>query len=242
MISWSRYRTKEKMMNKTGSKIILWLLILGMLTFTISRTLDFLKRTLPSDQQYVAYIALCAFDIGVLGWLYYAMHAAEGDKQRSVAYGMVFVCAAGVIVTTICDLFIVSSANGLATSPDPQIGTVAVWVVSGVIALNFLAGIIVHLVDPKHLNHHATEKAKETIFKSSLEAIQQRAGEMAPRIAQMSADYWENKVTQELIGSIPGRQRMIAIEESTSLAQIAEMPEKKRRQPKTENLADSALT
>jgi hypothetical protein len=232
--------------NKAGSKIILWLLILAMLGFTMSRTLDFLKRCLPADQQYIAYVALAAFDIGVLGWLYYAMHAASGDKQRALAYGMIFVCSAGVIVTTVCDLFLVSQANGLAVSPDRQLGTIAVWVVSAVIALNFLAGILVHLVDPTHERHSATEKAKDTIFKASLAAIEQRAGEMAPRIAEMSANYWEQKVTQELVGAIPGAKIVESrpLEGQVAMAQTAQLPapkKKVRKLPQTEKLASQPV-
>lgn len=228
-------------LNKPGSKLILWLLILCMIGFTISRTLDFLKRTLPPDQQYIAYLALVAFDVGVLGWLYFATHAAEGDHQRVVAYGMIFVCSAGVIVTTICDLFIVSSANGLASKPDPQIGTIALWVVCIVISLNFLAGILVHLVSPKHRIHMETEKAKGVILEASFAKIAERAGEIAPRIAEASANYWEKEITRELIGSIPGNK--VVESEPVAMAQQAALPapkKKVRKLPQTEKLVDNA--
>lgn len=222
-------------MNSTGSKIILWGIILVMIGFTITRTLDFLKMTLPPGQGYIAYLGLVAFDIGVLGWLYYAMNGAQG-KQRVLAYGMVFVCAGGCIVTTVCDLFLISSQNGLAVKPDAQIGTIALWVVCAVIALNFLSGILVHLFDPQHINHMATEEAKTVIFKASLEAIKQRAGEMAPRIAAMSANHWEQVVTQELLGTLPRSANKEQIVESNSvpvaLAQTTTVKKKPLRRHK----------
>jgi hypothetical protein len=197
-----------------------------MIAFTISRTIDFLKRTLPPEQGYIAYLAVAAFDIGVLAWLYFAMNGAEG-QQRVVAYGMVFICAGGVIVSTVCDLFIISSANGLAIKPDMQMGTIALWIVCAVIALNFLAGILVHLFEPGHIRHHAVENAKGIIFRKSLEAINVRAAEIAPQIAASSADYWERVVTQELIESLPKGKEGTIVEltmEPVALAQTIRQP------------------
>src|SRR6266516_1836036 len=116
-------------MNKIGGKIILWGLIIALLIFTAIRTLHFLQLTFPADLQYVAYLGLAAFDIGILGWLYFAMHSAEGEAQRTVSYGMIFVCTAGVVITTIADMIIVSSQNGLTKLP-PQWGTIGLWGVS----------------------------------------------------------------------------------------------------------------
>jgi hypothetical protein len=189
-------------LHSTGSKIILWLLVLTMLFFTASRTLDFLAKTLPADQAYIAYIGLAAFDIGVLGWLYYATNAAEGAAQRTVAYGMIFVCAAGVILTMAADMQMYSTANGL-TKSDPNMATIAFYTVVVVIALNFLAGVLVHLNDPKHKRHMAVENGKDRIFAATVQAIEERAGEIAPSIAAALAAHWENQILVELTGSIP---------------------------------------
>jgi hypothetical protein len=190
-------------LNRAGSKVILWLLILAMLVFTATRTLHFLQQTFPPDQQYVAYLALAAFDIGVLGWLYYATHAAEGTGQRVVAYGMIFVCAAGVIITTIADMLVVSAKNGITSKLPPDIATVALWAVMIVITLNVLAGILIHLLDPQHQKHMVVENAKDRIHSAAHAAIEQRANEIAPRIADRVAAYWEEQVVAEMIGHIP---------------------------------------
>jgi hypothetical protein len=194
---------KQSNLNRAGAKVILWFLILGMLGFTVTRTLHFLQLTFPLDQQYVAYLALVAFDVGVLGWLYYATHAAEGTTQRVVGYGMIFVCAAGVIVTTIADMLMVSAKNGVTDKLPPDVATAALWAVMLVITLNVLAGILVHLFDPKHQKHMAVESAKDKIHASVHEAIAKRAGDIAPRIAEHVAAHWENQIVDEMTGSIP---------------------------------------
>ena len=195
---------KETNLNRAGSKVVLWLLTLAMLAFTITRTLHFLVQTFPPDQAYVSYLALAAFDIGVLGWLYYATNAAEGTGQRVVGYGMIFVCASGVIVTTIADMLMVSAHNGVTAKMPPDVATAALWAVMIVITLDFFAGILVHLLDPKHQKHMTIENARDVIHHASMAAINKRAGEIAPRVADRVAAYWEDQVVQEMIGHIPG--------------------------------------
>jgi hypothetical protein len=191
-------------MNRLGGKIILWGIVLGMLVFTAIRTLHFLMQTFPPDQQYVAFLALVAFDIGVLAWFYFATNSAEGAAQRTVAYGMIFVCAVGVIITTIGDMINVSAQNHLTTTPGWWF-TAALWGVIIVVVLNVIAGIVVHLVDPKHQRHLAQEQARDSIHKATLASIQQRAGEVAPRIAEQVAKAWEDQVIQEMTGHLPVR-------------------------------------
>jgi len=195
---------KETNLNRAGSKVVLWMLTLAMLAFTITRTLHFLVQTFPPDQAYVSYLALAAFDIGVLGWLYYATNAAEGTGQRVVGYGMIFVCASGVIVTTIADMLMVSAKNGVTVKMPPDVATAALWAVMIVISLDFFAGILVHLLDPKHQKHMTVENAKDIVHKASMEAIKKRAGEIAPRVADQVANYWADQVVQDMIGHIPG--------------------------------------
>ncbi len=197
-------------MNKLGAKIVLWGLVLGMLIFTAIRTLHFLMATFPPGQQYVAFLALAAFDVGVLGWTYFATNSAEGVAQRTLSYGMIFVCAAGVILTTVGDMIDVSAQNHLTQAPDWWL-TAALWGVIVVIVLNVLAGILVHLLDPRHQRHLAQETARDGIHKATLVAIQKRAGEIAPRIVDRVVEAWEDQVIQEMTGHLPPRSRSAAL-------------------------------
>ncbi len=189
-------------MNKTGAKIVLWLLIIGMLVFTAVRTVHFLQLTFPPDQRYVAYIGLVAFDVGVLGWFYFATAGATGAAQRAVAYGMIFVCAAGVIATTVADMTLVSASNGLSKLPQ-DVGTIGLWAVIIVICLNFLAGIIAHLVDPKHLQQMKEEHLRDRIIAATHEHMAQQTDTIAPQIAAKTAQHWADSITAELTGKLP---------------------------------------
>jgi hypothetical protein len=189
-------------MNKLGAKIVLWGLVLGMLIFTAIRTLHFLMATFPPGQEYVAFLALAAFDVGVLGWTYFATNSAEGVAQRTLSYGMIFVCAAGVILTTVGDMIDVSAQNHLTQAPDWWL-TAALWGVIVVIVLNVLAGILVHLLDPGHQRHLAQETARDEIHRAALAGIRKRAGEIAPQIAERVTLAWQDQVIQEMTGHLP---------------------------------------
>src|SRR5258708_6489060 len=196
-------RNRFFVMNRIGGKIILWLLILSLIVFTAIRTLHFLELTFPPDLGYVAYLGLAAFDIGILGWFYFATQSAEGAGQRAIAYGMIFVCMTGVVITTVADMVIVSSQNGLTKLP-PQWGTIGLWGVIIVIVLNVVAGIVVHLAAPEHARHLAMENARDRIHSTVLAHISAQADTIAPQIAAHTAQHWANQVIHEMTGSIPG--------------------------------------
>jgi hypothetical protein len=179
------------------------MLIIALILFTAIRTLHFLQMTFPPELGYVAYLGLAAFDVGILGWLYYASHSAEGDSQRALAYGMIFVCMGGVIITTIADMIIVSAQNGLTKLP-PQWSTIGLWGVIIVIIMNVIAGILVHLNAPSHKRHFAMESARDKIHTTVLSHIQAQADVIAPQIAEHTARHWANQVIHEMTGSIPG--------------------------------------
>src|SRR5258708_35551899 len=119
-------RNRFFVMNRIGGKIILWLLILSLIVFTAIRTLHFLELTFPPDLGYVAYLGLAAFDIGILGWFYFATQSAEGAGQSAIAYGMIFVCMTGVVFNTYADVVIVSGQKWLTKYP-PYCGSSTFW-------------------------------------------------------------------------------------------------------------------
>ncbi len=208
-------------MNRLGGKIILWGIVLGMLVFTAIRTLHFLMQTFPPDQQYVAFLALVAFDVGVLAWFYFATNSAEGAAQRTLAYGMIFVCTAGVIITTVGDMVNVSSQNHLTSTPGWWF-TAALWGVILVVVLNVVGGLIVHLVDPKHQRRLAQEEARDSIHKATLASIRKKAGEIAPRVAEQVTQAWEDRVVQEMTGHLPVRRALPSPRSEVSATPVVE--------------------
>jgi hypothetical protein len=205
--------------NKVGGKFVLWLIIIGMLVFTAIRTVHFLQLTFPPDEQYVAYLGLAAFDVGVLAWFYFATSSAEGAAQRWVAYAMIAVCTGGVLATTVADMTIVSHENGLSRLPQ-DMGTLGLWAVIIVIVLNVAAGILAHLLDSAHQKHFEMQNAKDIIHTTTMQHIKQQAHTIAPQIAAQVSQYWASQVAAEMTGQIPGAQPLqIAPPSSSNVVQ-----------------------
>jgi hypothetical protein len=108
---------------------------LSLLAYTALRTLDFVQLTLPADSQAVGYLALVAFDGGLVGWTLFYLHGARGAWQRGVAVLMIGVSLIGVLIAFGADTFYQSAARGTLQTVDPQLVTTAIWgIVVGVAA------------------------------------------------------------------------------------------------------------
>lgn len=182
--------------------IILGGLILALLIFTASRTVHFLQLTFPPDFAYVAYLALAAFDGGIIGWSIFATVSAEGAMQRGLAYLMIFVCLVGVILTTVADTIISSGENGLTKVP-PYMATIGVWGSLVVIILNVVAGVVAHLASPHHVRKFQLESIHDEIHQLTIQHIRASALDIAPKIAAESADHWVRLTVQDAVGSLP---------------------------------------
>lgn len=182
--------------------IVLGGLILALLIFTATRTVHFLQMTFPPDFQYIAYLALAAFDGGILGWTIFATVASEGAMQRGLSYLMIFVCLVGVILTTVADTIITSGKNGLTSVP-PNMATIGIWGSLAVIILNVVAGVVAHLAAPHHVRKFQLEGVHDEIHQLTIQHIRSRALDIAPQIASESADHWVRLTIQDAIGSLP---------------------------------------
>lgn len=181
--------------------LLLWALGLALLAFTGFRTLDFLSMTLSADQQFIKYLALAAFDGGVLLWFMFAKHEAKG-WQRAISYIMIFVCLTGVCLCTWADTFLVSSHNGLVRLP-PGLAETALYGVLTIILLNVVLVVVTHLVSPEALRQWRIESAHDKIEDQTLRMIDQGSTIIAPDISRQLAQQWQAQTYQNLNLQIP---------------------------------------
>jgi len=182
--------------------LVLGLMVLALLIYTATRTLHFLQMMFPPDMQYVAYLALVAFDVGILGWTLFATTAAEGAPQRAISYAMIFVCVVGVVVATIADTALVSQQNGITKAP-PNIATIGMWGSIIVIVLNVVAGICAHLFSPSHMRKFELESVHDEIHQLTIDHIKSRARDIMPQLAAENAEHWVRQTMSEVVGTLP---------------------------------------
>ncbi len=203
-------------MGKVVAQILLWGLILSLLAFTAIRTLHFLGLTFPADQSYMSWLGLAAFDGGVLLWFFFATRAATGHWQTGLSYLMIAVCMLGVVICTVADMLLVSSGNGLVHLP-PNTAIVALYGVIAVIVINVVAGTVVHLLSPAHMQHMAEERARARIQTRVLQNIEGRADAIADDIAERLGAEWEQQAYRNMTGLLPSPKKkgIVVAEEPT---------------------------
>lgn len=182
--------------------IVLGALMIALMIYTATRTIHFIQMTFPPSMSYVAYLALAAFDGGIIGWTIFATWSAEGALQRGLSYLMIFVDTLGVILTTVADTTTVSAQNGI-TKLDPNMATVGMWGSIAIIVLNVVAIIVTHLVSPEHMRKFELENVHDSIHQLTMQHIRSRAIEIAPQIAAEHAEHWVRTTIQDVVGGLP---------------------------------------
>jgi hypothetical protein len=185
-------------MSKRLPSLVLFIIAGALLIYTASQTLDLLKVFLPPEQAPLAYLALVAFDGGLLGWSYFFAKGARGSWQRSIAAIMIVVSIVAVVIGFAGETFFTASRKGMLTVTADMSATV-VWAVCGVIAANVVAIVVTHLTSPEHRRSMAEEEANDVIEDAVIDAIRRSAPITARQIAPHKVTEWvEDRVQMYL--------------------------------------------
>ena len=190
-------------MKQKMATALVTLMGISLLGYTASRTLNFIRMTLPPDQHDTAYLALVAFDGGLLLWTAFYLHGAKGPWQRGIAALMIVVSLVGVLIGFGADTLYTATGFGLAkmTAGDAQS---AIWGMVIIIGLNVAAVTVTHMTHPDALRNQAEEEAHDRITMATLEQIKQNATHLAAELAPQLAGKWMHDMrSQHLHGIEP---------------------------------------
>jgi len=217
-------------MSKRLPSLVLFLIAGALLIYTASQTLDLLKTFLPPEQAPLAYLALVAFDGGLLGWSYFFAKGARGSWQRSIAAIMIVVSIVAVVIGFAGETFFTASKKGMLVVT-PDMSATVVWAVCGVIAANVVAIVTTHLTSPEHRREMAEEEANDVIEDAVIAAIRRSAPITARQIAPHKVTEWvEDRVQMYLpagAGGAPALPSPRAAEPEPAQTVDAEPEEKK---------------
>jgi len=176
------------MFKKIGS---IMALILGglLLVYSATRSLDFIKLTLPPERAIMAWFGLASLDGGLVSWLIVYLKGSRG-WQRAVAFIMIIVDLVGAVAMFYADTVYNTGKAGLTeTFTQQEMGTF-VAALSGVIALNIAATVAFHMVDPDQLREQAEEEAFAKIEDKTLQNVSRNADRLASQLAPTLAADW----------------------------------------------------
>ena len=141
---------------------------LALLAYTALRTLDLIQLTVRVDQQAIGYLALVAFDGGLIGWTLFYLHGAKGGWQRGISAMMIVVSLAGVLIAFSADTLYQANVRGTWVTLEPASLARASWGKVFIIGANVAALIAIHLTDPLARTAQAEEEARDRITEAAL--------------------------------------------------------------------------
>ena len=187
-------------MNKAISLIITLAIGLMLMIYSASRTLALLQLTLPAGQKEMAFLALAAFDGGLIAWVLTFMFGAEGAWQRGISLIMVVVSLIGVVVGFGADSILGAVHGGIVDAGQigKEFGLAVVLATVAIIASNIAAVTFFHVLSPSNRRHMQEESFSDHIeaaaFQKSNEAIPMLAATLAQdltasRMSRLNAKY-----------------------------------------------------
>jgi hypothetical protein len=194
---------------KKAVALILGLLIGGgLMVYSATRTVDLLQMTLPVGQKDMAFLALLAFDGGLIAWTLLFMFGAEGGFQRAISAIMIVVSLVGVLAGFGADQVLGAQHGGLidAASIPEGFGMTITLVTVAIIASHIAAIVFFHVLSPENRRRMQEESFKDQIEDAaqakSNEQIPHLAAELAiqmtaSRMARLSAVY-QNMIASEM--------------------------------------------
>ena len=188
-------------MKQKMATALVTLMGISLLGYTASRTLNFIRLTLPPDQHDTAYLALVAFDGGLLLWTAFYLHGAKGPWQRGIAALMIVVSLIGVLIGFGADTLYTAAGYGLAKMSAGDAAS-AIWAMVIIIGLNVAAVTVTHMTHPDALRAQAEEEAHDRITMATLEAIKQNAAHLAAELAPQLANKWTDDMRSSQLRSI----------------------------------------
>lgn len=180
----------------------------GLMIYSASRTINLLQATLPPGQKEMAYLALLAFDGGLIAWTLTFMFGASGAWQRGISVLMIFVSLTGVVIGFGADSLLNASTGGLfdASLLGRDFGFSATLATVAIIALNIAAVTMFHVLSPENRRRMQDEEFNDQIEAAALtksnQAIPQLAATLAAqltatRMASLEAAY-QNRISDEI--------------------------------------------
>lgn len=131
---------------KKNSNVFTTIIKVGLICYTMLRTVDLVMSTLPANIKIFGVAAIFGLDAALLAWDNYTAdpYKARSDGQHKVGVLMIVVDLVGIGAAMVADSMRVIDPAGNAS----LISTVSVWVISVVILSNVAALIAINQLDP----------------------------------------------------------------------------------------------
>lgn len=175
------------------AKVLFYVISGALLIYAASRSLDFIGATLPPDQQIIGYLGLAATSGGMIAWLLLFLYSAEGTGQRVTAGIMVVLDMLGEFGLFTMDTLYQAGESGMTKQLTGDEIRLVVLALSALIAVNILATILYHLLEPENMKRMRESSVRDQLEAKTLKEIENRGDELAHRLAPQIAKQWADQ-------------------------------------------------
>jgi len=172
------------------SKVLFYIISCALLVYAASRSIDFITATLPQDQQIIGYLGLAATSGGMIAWLLLFLYASEGLGQRITTGIMTVLDMFGEFGLFTMDTLYQAGESGMTTKLTPDEIRMVVIALSALIALNILATVIYHLMEPENIKRMRESSVRDQLESKTLKEIESRGDLIAEKLAPQLARQW----------------------------------------------------
>ncbi len=143
-------------MNNKSSNVFIKLIKIGLILYTMVRSIDLVMSTLPESIKFFALAVVCGLDLALLAWDDYTANPnkARSEAQHNVGVIMIVGNMLGIGAAMVADSArIVDPAGSIG-----MINVVSIFVISAVVLANVGALIAVNQLDPDRAEAQAAAK------------------------------------------------------------------------------------
>jgi hypothetical protein len=163
------------------------------LIYAASRSLDFITSTLAPDQRIIGYLGLAATSGGMIAWLMLFLYKAEGIGQKLTAGLMTVLDMIGEFALFTMDTLYQAGESGMTAQLAQEEIRMVVLGLSALIAVNILATIMFHLLDPETMKRMRESFVRDQLEAATMKEIERRGDEIAQRLAPNIAKQWADE-------------------------------------------------
>lgn len=215
---------------KTLSKALFYVVAVLLLVWTASLTVTFIQAALPTLPWYVPYVALVAFDGGMIAWLFVFLKSAQGTIQRAVAIGATIFDFLGVGLMVIAEILL---GGQTFTEAPESLGTWAIWGIGIWTVINVLFVILYHIGDPEAQKQMSIQNEKDAIWQGALKDLASRRTHNSTALAAQLGGRMYEEMLAELFVDRDGNGRPDLLE-ARNTPNVIDAPPQPPQQPRQE--------
>ena len=192
---------KGKTISGVLTNILFYVLVAGLMGYTIPLDYKFLARML-SETPSVAAFGLIMFDLGMVGWLMVFLNIARGTVQRAIAFSLTILSLIGVGLLAVGEQL--TESADLITTDVESLPTYVSYLIAVMLFSNLAGALMFHLNDPEAKKAMALSSLEDDVWDTAMEKLEAGMAEISSDLAEIISGEVLETMTNKLMSKYKG--------------------------------------